>query len=63
MKGGAPQNPAKGEDCGNSKLTEQDVLEIRRKYKKGMMGILAREYGLTRQNISSIINKITWRHI
>jgi hypothetical protein len=47
------------------KLTEGQVREIRARYAAG--GILQRElaalYGTTRMNVSSIINRASWRHL
>ena len=55
----------KGEKNGNSKLTEDDVREIRKRYAEG--GItqqqLGLEYGLHNSKISSIINRKSWKHI
>jgi len=56
---------AKGEVCGASKLTEAQVLEIRKKYKEGNYthNAIATEYNITRANISYIIRRNTWKHI
>ena len=55
----------KGEKNGNSKLTEDDVREIRKRYAEG--GItqqqLGLEYGRHNAKISSIINRKSWKHI
>lgn len=55
----------KGEKQGLSKLTEQQVLEIREKYAKGNITQkkLAEEYGVTEPCIRYIINRHTWKHI
>lgn len=49
----------------HAKLTERDVLEIRRKYKpwKYSYRRLVKEYGVTRTTLSAIINKRSWRHL
>ena len=54
-----------GERAGASKLTEQEVLEIRNKYKIGNISqpALAKQYNTTRGNISKIILRTTWREI
>lgn len=56
---------SRGETCGRTKLTEKQVLEIRRLYAAG--GVLQRELGLlfnvSSQAISHIISGRTWRHI
>jgi hypothetical protein len=54
---------AQGETHGNSKLTEIEVLEIRRIYKKGMGTELAKKYNVARQTITSIIRKKLWKNI
>ena len=55
----------KGEEIGNSKLTEKQVLEIRNRYDAG--GItqqkLADDYGVTRSLIGFVINRKIWKHI
>lgn len=55
---------AKGEQNARSKLTEEQVREIRRKYKKGVYGYgcrkLAKEYGITHPNIYEIIKGRHW---
>lgn len=56
---------AKGEGAGSSKLTDKQVLIIRKLYKEGdhSMRALAKMYGITNQNVCRIINRATWRHI
>lgn len=56
---------AKGEQIKNSKLTEQQVIEIRKKYipKKYTMSKLAKEYGVRETAIYRIINYKRWKHI
>lgn len=56
---------AKGEKSGMAKLTEEDVVNIRKKYRKGIYGqvILAREFGVTHQNIAAIVKVRTWKHV
>ena len=50
------------EDNGNSKLTEQDVINIRLKYSNGKSSrILAKEFGVSKTCIMDIINNITWK--
>ena len=60
-----PENILKGEDIGTSRLTEQQVLEIRAKYAAGEFSkaSLAREYGVVHHTIRSIIARKSWRHI
>ena len=54
-----------GELHGRSKLTEKQVLEIRRKYKWNCytMQMLCDEYKLSMPPIFSIIHRKTWKHI
>lgn len=55
----------KGSLHRNAKLTEDAVLDIRRRYAAG--GIyqreLANEYGVTRFAIGEIVNRVNWTHI
>ena len=54
----------KGELHGRSKLTEKQVIEIR---KKRLIGLtlyeIANEYGVSKSIISFIANKKNWKHI
>ena len=54
-----------GERWINSKLTEQDVINIIDKYKTGKYTYqqLADEYSVVNSNISNIINAKRWKHI
>jgi hypothetical protein len=56
---------AKGENNGNVKLTEKEVLEIRQKYatKKYTCRELGKEYNVSKLPIQLIINRIIWKHI
>lgn len=61
-----PSTPGpKGEECNFSKLTEDEVLEIRDMYKNTTLSQreIAKLFGVRRDNISKIVNRITWRHI
>ncbi len=54
----------KGEIHGRVKLTEKDVIDIRRRFKNGELGTeLAKEYGVTSGLIYHIKNFKIWRHI
>lgn len=48
-----------------TKLTEEDVLEIRRKYIpiSYSMGVLSKEYNVSKLSIFSIIHRNGWTHI
>lgn len=54
-----------GSKHGNALLTEDQVLEIRRKYqpKKYTLKMLANEYGIAITNVSAIVNRKSWTHI
>ncbi len=54
-----------GEMQGSSKLTVKDVLEIRKKYFEGnhTQERLGKEYNVSHQNISNIINLKYWKHL
>lgn len=50
-----------GEQNGNSKLTAEQVAEIRERFTRGSSNRLAREYGVTGATIRSIVNGKRWR--
>ena len=54
-----------GEDSGNNKLTEEQVIEIRERYavEKISQAELGRQYGLTPQGVSRIVRGETWKHL
>ena len=55
---------ARGEQHGQSKLTEAQVLEIRQRCAQGeRQEVLAREFGVSRPNISVIRSGRSWRHL
>ena len=55
----------RGERCGNSKLTEQEVKEIRHLYATGRytQSELGRYFKVTESNITMIILRRSWMHI
>lgn len=54
---------ARGERC-RSKLTEDDVLEIRRRRNEGeSIAALAGRFVVTYQNILAIVSRRSWRHL
>lgn len=55
----------RGEDQWNSKLIEDKVLEIRKKYKPQIYTykMLAKEYDVCIETIRNIINRTRWSHI
>ena len=54
-----------GENCGTSKLTESDVLKIRKTYSSGgvSQSEIARDYKVTPSAIYYIVKNKTWKHI
>jgi len=54
-----------GEKNGNSKLTPNQIIEIREKYKfrKCTYKNLAKEYGVRENYIGRIVNKAVWKHV
>jgi len=54
-----------GSRQGLSKLTEEDVREIRARYSFGKIGYikLGKEFGVSHSNIVSIVNRETWKHV
>jgi len=55
--------PTKGEKNGKSKLTNNDVINIRKRANDQTRVSLAIEYKVTQQNISAIIYRKIWKHI
>lgn len=54
----------RGEKSATSKLTENEVIEIRRKATMGVKRkVIAKEFGLAIQSVYNIINRTTWRHV
>ena len=55
----------KGEQNAMSKLTKDDVLSIRARYKKGVYGYIrvAKEFSVHSGTIQKIINREIWKHI
>jgi hypothetical protein len=64
-KGRHRTNPHKGEDHRSAKLTQEQVLEVRRRFAVGGISkaALGREYGVTQTTIDHIILRATWRHL
>jgi len=55
----------RGSEKFSSKLTEEDVISIRKIYenKEHSHSKLAKIYGVSKNNIGSILNRNTWKHI
>jgi len=57
-------NPPRGERNWNAKLTDLDVLEIRRLVYSGkMQKDVAEQYGLSRMTVMNIVNRKSWKHL
>lgn len=58
---------SKGETSGVNKLTEDDVRDIKRRYRRGSRSsnsfTLAEEKGVTHQAILDVISGRTWKHV
>lgn len=54
-----------GEQASKSKLSEVDVVEIRKRYAAGVtsMQVLATEFGVTKVAIRFVIRGRTWKHV
>ena len=59
------KNPPHGERCGRAKLTSVQVLEIRRRYRPGVVStsMLAKEFGVNRSAVWKIVNGLRWQHL
>lgn len=60
-----PEALARGEAHGRTRLTEDDVRTIRRRYAAGGVSLpaLGREYGMAFSAIGRIVNRKTWQHV
>lgn len=62
--GPAPEDVLRGERSGAAKLTDDDVREIRRLRAVNVSGsVIARQFGISKQNVSSIGLRQTWKHV
>lgn len=53
-----------GEKNASAKLTEDDVRKIRKLCEEGVpITTLSRTFGVTKQEISLIKNRKTWKHV
>ena len=54
-----------GQRVPQSRLTDESVIEIRRRYREDgvAQGILAEEFGVTQTTISCVVLGKTWRHL
>jgi hypothetical protein len=54
----------RGENAGRSKVTEKQVLKIRRLYREGTSRKrLAKRYGLSYGGLSKIVTYVSWKHL
>lgn len=54
----------RGENSGQAKLTESDIREIRRLYANGwLQREIAKEYDISKSQVSVICNNKQWKHI
>lgn len=54
-----------GEDSGNNKLTEEQVIEVRERYavEKISQAALGRQYDMSQKAISKLVRGETWAHL
>lgn len=63
-KGRGSKVRARGEAVGQAVLTERDVREIRRRAASGEQHTsIARDFGVTKNNIGHIVRRRTWKHV
>ena len=57
-------NPERGEDRYNSKLTKENVQEIRARHAGGeSVGSIARSFSVDNSTIRRIVLRLRWRHV
>lgn len=54
---------ARGEDAARSKLTKEQVIEIRQTYVRGEAIRMGKRYKVSQTTILNIINRKTWKHL
>lgn len=56
---------SRGKQCSFAKLTEEQVVEIRRRYAEGgtSQQSLAQEFNVSRGHVQAIITRKTWAHV
>ena len=63
-KGRSINSGAKGSLNGNSKLTRQDIVDIRLQKERGVaVSSLAMSYGISRQHVHRISKRKRWKHV
>jgi hypothetical protein len=63
MLGKGLGNKAKGERVFNAKLNEEAVMKIKAAYGTKTQREIAKEFGITFQNVNMIIHGKTWKHL
>jgi len=59
-----PKTRVRGESHGSAKLTEEKVVEIRRRHSEGeAVKALAAEFGVNPSTVSNIVARRIWKHI
>lgn len=59
-----PEATPRGGNHGNAKLTEADVIEIRRRWASGeKQAAIAVDFGIGSTNVSAIVTRAAWRHV
>jgi len=60
-----PDRVVRGENIKSSKLTEQQVLSIRKIYSAGgrSQQSIADEFGVDQTIISDVVRRVTWKHV
>ncbi len=63
-KQGSHDNKRKGSMNGNSKLTEEQIIEIREKFNNGITrSQIAKEYNIGWTTVNGIVKRTYWKHI
>lgn len=59
-----PERRPRGEAVKQSRLTEQDVRDIRQQHEHGIsMRALARQFGVNKKTVKLIVIRATWKHV
>jgi len=60
-----PETVQRGEDNGNSKLTPEIVLEIRRLYliEKVKSLVIANKFNISQVTVTNIAHRRSWQHV
>jgi hypothetical protein len=60
-----PESVVRGERIHNSKLTEQQVIEIRRRFDVGgvTQATLVAEYGVSKATMNHVVRRKAWTHL